>query len=121
MAKNAYSTSLTRQQLDSSTLQVTEDILFNNVRVGGVRVTFTFLQPDAQKLAGFTIVSNVGDATHLDQQVDLTYGGAVFMRLSISALPQPGDPDVPHSIDIETTAVNPESQPPISLQTDRLA
>jgi len=119
MPANRYGTSITRQQTDANTLQIDEDITFNNARVGGVRVVFTFLAPDAQKLAGFTVVSATATATQLDQQVDLTYGGTVFMRLSVSAQP---DPDIGHSFSINTTAQgDSRNQPPISLATSLVA
>jgi hypothetical protein len=120
---NRFGTTITRQQLDANTLQIDEDITFNNARVGGVRVQFDFLQPDAQKLAGFTIVANVGDQTHLDQQVDLTYAGQPFQRLHVSAVPagpEETDPKVKFWISIETTATAGAVQPPVTVSTATL-
>lgn len=119
MPANRYGTSITRQQTDANTLLIEEDITFNNAHVGGVRVTFTFRAPDAQKLSGFNPPTSTATATRLDQTVDLTYNGVVFMTLHVSAQPDPTLPSG-HSIDIETAAAN-VPQPPLSLQTERLA
>lgn len=114
MPANRYGTTITRQQLDANTLQIDEDVTFNNVHVGAVKVVITFRAPDASKLSGFVVVSNVADATHLDQQINMTYGGVVVGRLTVAAQP---DPDIGHSL---TVATNWSQPVPVTVDTQLL-
>lgn len=98
-----YTTSLTRATGDAGQIEIVEDIFYDGVRVGGVRVVIAGIWArDAKKLWSPRVASNVRTTELLRQQVEISYDGRVVGGLTIEAVPDPTLPSG-HGMTIDTT------------------